>query len=216
MNRLLLPALACLMGAGVRAQVARPFETDAWPVPMSPLDERVDAALKARGIPAANPCSDEVFLRRAYIDVIGTLPDPEIVRSFLADRSPGKRAALIDALLQREEFSDYWSLKWGDLLRIKAEFPINLWPNAVQAYHRWVRDAIHENMPYDQFARALLTSSGSNFRDPPANFYRAIQGREPSAIAETVALTFMGSRIATWPQDRRAGMEALFSRVAYK
>jgi len=138
------------------------------------------------------------------------------VRTFLQDHHPEKRAVLIDALLQREEFADYWSLKWCDLLRVKAEFPINLWPNAVQAYHRWIYDSLRANMPYDQFARELLTSSGSNFRVPQVNFYRAIQGQESSAIAAAVALTFMGVRLEQWPQDRRSGMEAFFSRVAYK
>lgn len=155
-------------------------------------------------------------MRRVYLDVIGTLPEPKDVRAFLENKSPGKRAALIDRLLERDEFADYWSLKWCDLLRVKAEFPINLWPNAVQAYHRWIHDAVKENMPYDQFARELLTSSGSNFRVPPVNFYRAIQGQEPSAIAGAVALTFMGVRFDKWPEAQRQGMEAFFSRVAYK
>jgi hypothetical protein len=185
-------------------------------VPPNLVDAPMLATLRGRGIEPANLCSDEVFVRRAYLDVIGTLPDPQEILGFLQDRSPGKRAALIDALLEREEFADYWALKWCDLLRVKAEFPINLWPNAVQGYHRWIHDAIRENKPYDQFVRALLTSSGSNFRVPPVNFYRAIQGRDPSAIAGAVALTFMGTRIENWPQDRRLGMAAFFSRIAYR
>jgi len=182
------------------------------------IDTMVMSTLRKQGIQPANLCSDEVFIRRVYLDVIGTLPEPEEVRKFLESRSPSprKRAALIYTLLQRDEFADYWSLKWCDLLRVKAEFPINLWPNAVQAYHRWIHDALKENMPYDQFARELLTSSGSNFRVPQVNFYRAIQGQEPSAIAGAVALTFMGVRLDQWPQANRAGMEAFFSRLAYK
>jgi len=180
------------------------------------IDAAVLATLRERGIEPAKLCSDEVFIRRVYLDVIGTLPEPQEVQKFLQDRRPGKRAALIDALLEREEFADYWALKWCDLLRVKAEFPINLWPNAVQAYHRWIRDSIRENKPYDQFVRALLTSSGSNFRVAPVNFYRAIQGRDPSAIAAAVALTFMGTRMESWPQDRRLGMAAFFSRIAYR
>ncbi|MBA7629772.1 hypothetical protein ES703_37276 [subsurface metagenome] len=180
------------------------------------IDTLVMAALRKQGIESANLCSDEVFIRRVYLDVNGSLPEPQEVRSFLKDRRPRKRAALINALLKRDEFADYWSLKWCDLLRVKAEFPINLWPNAVQAYHRWIHDAIRENMPYDQFVRELLTSSGSNFRVPQVNFYRAIQGQEPSAIAGAVALTFMGVRLEKWPEARRSGMEAFFSRVAYK
>ena len=196
--------------------LARHFEGETWSAPANFIDACVLAALRKRGIEPAPLCSDEVFIRRVYLDVIGTLPEPSEVVEFLDDSRPDKRAVLIDTLLKRDEFADYWSLKWCDLLRVKAEFPINLWPNAVQAYHRWIRDAIRENKPYDQFARALLTSSGSNFRVPPVNFYRAIQGRDSSSIAEAVALTFMGTRIEYWPAGRRAGMEVFFSRVAYK
>ena len=180
------------------------------------IDVLVMETLDKKGIRPANPCSDEVFIRRVYLDVIGTLPEPQEVRNFLQSDNPRKRAALIHALLKHDEFADYWSLKWSDVLRIKAEFPINLWPNAVQAYHRWIHDCLRDNMPYNQFVREMLTSSGSNFRVPQVNFYRAIQGHEPSAIASAVALTFMGVRFDNWPQDRRAGIEAFFSRVAYK
>ena len=179
------------------------------------IDALVMTALSKEGIRPANLCSDEIFIRRVYLDVNGSLPEPQEVRSFLQSRSPHKRAALINKLLKREEFADYWSLKWCDLLRVKAEFPINLWPNAVQAYHRWIHDSLRDNMPYDQFARELLTSSGSNFRVPQVNFYRAIQGQEPSTIAGAVALTFMGIRLDQWPESRRSDMEVFFSRVAY-
>ena len=208
--------LAAGDGRGAESRAVQPFESDAAGVAESPIDTRVLAALAKEGIEPARPCSDAVFLRRVYLDVIGTLPTPAEARKFLADRGAGKRAAAIDALLAREEFADYWSLKWCDLLRVKAEFPINLWPNAVQAYHRWIRDALHANRPYDEFARALLTSSGSNFRVPAVNFYRGVQGGEPSAIAAAVALTFLGSRLDAWPEDRRAGFTALFSRIAFK
>ena len=205
-----------LNGAGSKSRIVRPFEVRSKNTSTNDIDTLVMAALRKDGIEPANLCSDAVFIRRAYLDTIGLLPEPQDVRTFLQDHHPEKRAVLIDALLQREEFADYWSLKWCDLLRVKAEFPINLWPNAVQAYHRWIYDSLRANMPYDQFARELLTSSGSNFRVPQVNFYRAIQGQESSAIAAAVALTFMGVRLEQWPQDRRSGMEAFFSRVAYK
>ena len=96
-------------------------------------------------------------------------------------------------------------MKWSDLLRVKAEFPINLWPNAAQAYHRWIRTSIEENMPYDQFVRELLTSCGSNFRTPQVNFYRALQSKEPKAIAQAVALAFMGVRAEKWPERAIGG-----------
>ncbi|MBU0640043.1 MAG: DUF1549 and DUF1553 domain-containing protein, partial [Planctomycetes bacterium] len=207
---------APLCGWGALAQAVLPFERAGGFVPANPVDKHVLATLRKQGIEPANQCSDEVFVRRVYLDVIGTLPEPAEVRRFLADRRSDRRAVLIDALMERKEFADYWSLKWCDLLRVKAEFPINLWPNAVQAYHHWIRDCIAQNKPYDEFVRELLTSSGSNFRVPPVNFYRAIQGQEPSTIAAAVALTFMGTRIESWPEERRSGLEELFSRVAYK
>ncbi len=212
----ILVVLAVHGGQAADAQQARPFESDVWSVPANGVDTRVLAALEDKGITPANPCSDEVFVRRVHLDVIGTLPDPADVREFLQDDSPDKRSALIEHLLQREEFADYWALKWGDLLRVKAEFPINLWPNAVQAYHRWIWQAIRQNRPYDEFVREMLTSSGSNFRVPPVNFYRAVQSREPSGLAEAVALTFMGVRVASWPPDRLDNMAVFFSRVTFK
>jgi hypothetical protein len=123
---------------------------------------------------------------------------------------------LIDRLLGRDEFADYIALKWGDLLRIKAEFPINLWPNAAQAYHRWVRQAIRDNKPFDQFARELLTASGSNFDTPQVNFYRAMQNRSPAGIVQTVALTFLGERAELWPSNKLRDMSAFFANVGYK
>ena len=157
-----------------------------------------------------------MFVRRAYLDVIGTLPSAREASSFILNRDPNKRGKLIDQLLARDEFADYWAMKWSDLLRVKAEFPINLWPNAAQAYHRWIRTAIEENKPYDQFVRELLTANGSNFQVGQANFYRAMQNHDPKGIAQTVALTFMGARADKWPTNQLAGMAAFFSQVGYK
>ncbi|MCX7818997.1 MAG: DUF1549 and DUF1553 domain-containing protein [Kiritimatiellae bacterium] len=184
--------------------------------PRGRIDELVWARLTELKILPARDCSDSVFVRRAYLDIIGTLPtEPEVSR-FLRDPAPDRRAKLIDALLEREEFADYWAMKWCDLLRVKAEFPVNLWPNGVQAYHRWIRDSIRQNLPYDRFARALLTSSGSNFRDPPVNFYRAAQGGDPVAVAQSVALTFMGVRPDRLPPRTLAGLAAFFTKVEFK
>ncbi len=122
-------------------------------------------------IQPARLCSDAVFVRRVYLDTIGTLPTAHrggAISSWTG--IPDKRRLLIDRLLERDEFADYWAMKWSDLLRVKAEFPINLWPNAAQAYHHWIRDAIRNNLPYDQFARDLLTASGSNFRRAAGQF----------------------------------------------
>jgi hypothetical protein len=211
----IIALMALLDGPSAISATVQPFESKGF-TPSNRIDALVLKALEERDIEPANLCSDAVFFRRVHLDVIGALPEPRDIRVFLKDRSAEKRAAVIDDLLKRDEFADFWSLKWGDLLRVKAEFPINLWPNGVQAYHRWIRDSIVENKPYDQFVRELLTSSGSNFRVPPVNFYRAIQGQEPSSMAAAAALTFMGARFEDWPEKRRAGMEAFFSRVAFK
>lgn len=193
-----------------------PYETAADPAPRGRLDELVLKRLRQLGIRPSPLCSDEVFLRRAYLDVAGILPTPDEVRAFLADTSPEKRARVVDALLTRPEHADYWAMKWCDLLRVKAEFPINLWPNAVQAYHQWIRAAVRDNMRYDRFAYALLTASGSNFRNPPVNFYRAVQSRTPEGIARAVAQTFLGCRLERMPRERTAGLTAFFAQVGYK
>jgi len=182
----------------------------------SEVDQLVFDQLKRLYLQPAKLCSDAVFVRRAYLDVIGTLPTAAEARGFLLSREPANRRALIDRLLERDEFADYWAMKWSDLLRVKAEFPINLWPNAAQAYHRWIRTSLKEDKPYDRFVRELLTSSGSNFRVPPVNFYRAMQNREPQGIAQTVALTLTGTRAEKWAPERLAGLAAFFSKVGYK
>ena len=206
------------IGAGAAASKKTPnlFESPERPTPSSQIDKLVFAKLSSLGLQPVR-CSDAVFVRRAYLDVIGTLPTAKEARDFISRiRTKNKRRLLIDRLLERDEFADYWAMKWGDILRIKAEFPVNLWPNAAQAYHRWVRASIAENKPYDKFVRELLTSSGSNFRVGPVNFYRALQNRTPEGTATAVALTFMGSRAESWPKDRLAGMSVFFAQVGYK
>ena len=192
------------------------FEIESDFKPFNKIDVLVKKQLDLNNIKPANLCTDEVFIRRLYVDLIGTIPTGKQVTEFVNNNNSKKRAKLIGSLFQRKEYADYWSMKWSDLLRIKSEFPINLWPNAVQAYHRWVQDAVKSNMRYDEFARELLTTSGSNFREPPVNFYRAIQGKEPSAIANAVALTLMGVRLENWPEDKRKEMEQFFTRIAFK
>lgn len=197
---------------------ASPFENQSFFASGSSgkIDEFVFGKLKQLGVQPAKSCSDAVFLRRVYLDVIGTLPTAEEARAFLDDKNPRKRAALIDRLLERDEFADYWGMKWCDLLRVKAEFPVNLWPNAAQAYDRWIRTSIKENKPYSRFAWELLTANGSNFRSPPVNFYRSAGSKDPKAIARAVALTFMGERAEKWPDAKLTGMAAFFSEIGYK
>jgi len=195
---------------------ATPFETAVAPSASCPIDELVFNQLEKLKITPANLCSDGGFVRRVYLDVIGLLPTAGEASEFIQSKKPDKRRVLIDRLLERQEFADYWAMKWSDLLRVKAEFPINLWPNATQAYYRWIYSSVRDNKPYDQFARELLASSGSNFRIGPVNFYRAMQNREPEGIAQTVALTFMGTRADKWPAEKLAGMSAFFSKVGAK
>lgn len=194
----------------------RQFDVEVDALPRGEVDQLVFAHLKQIGIEPARVSSDQTFLRRVYLDVIGTLPTTGEVRAFLDDTKPTKRADLIDQLLQRDEFADYWAMKWSDLLRVKSEFPINLWPLAAQSYHRWIRACVKDNWPYDKFARTLLTASGSNFRDPQVNFWRAVPSKQPEPLAKAVALTFMGMRAEKWPKNRYSGLAAFFTKVGYK
>jgi hypothetical protein len=192
------------------------FESTVSLLPQNRIDDLVFAHCNQMGVERSPLCSDAVFLRRAYLAVIGTLPTAAEARNFLADRVAHKRSLLIDTLLTRDEFADYWAMRWSDALRIKAEFPIELWPNAAQTYHHWVRQSLDENKRYDVFARELLTASGSDFLVAPANFYRAMQDRDPKTIARTVALTFMGTKAENWPPGKLDQMAAFFSHVGYK
>lgn len=202
--------------APARAAEDNVFETASAAVPETPLDRLVRARLEKLGVKAAPLCSDAVFLRRACLDVTGTLPTVEEARAFLDDAGPDKRARLVERLLERPEYADYMAMRWCDLLRVKAEFPINLWPNAAQSYHHWILQAMRDNRPLDVFARELLTASGSNFRNGPANFYRAVQSRTPEGLARAAALAFLGMRAEQWPPEKLAGLAGFFTAVRYK
>lgn len=208
--------VAGFAAAIIAAVVTRAAAAVERPAASAAIDACVAADLERAGLRAAPRCSDEVFLRRVFIDAIGTIPTIGEVRAFLDDPAPDKRARLIDRLLERDEFADTWANKWSDLLRVKAEYPINLWPNAAQAYHRWIHDAVRDDMPYDRFARALLTANGSNFRVGPVNFYRAVQNRTPSGFAQAVALTLMGTRADRWEPARLDGMAVFFAQIGSK
>ena len=143
---------------------------------------------------ASERCSDEIFLRRAYLTVTGALPTPSECVDFFEDNNPNKREVLIDRLIKSELGLKYMQMRWGDILRIKSEFPSNLWPNGVQAYNRWIYEQLMNNVPYDKMVRSLLLSSGSNFRAPAANFYRGFQKRSSRNFYDNINLLFLGNR----------------------
>lgn len=155
-------------------------------------------------------CNDEVFLRRAYLSVTGALPTPEECLQFLEDDRPGKREALIDGLLESDLSLKYMQMRWGDILRIKSEFPSNLWPNGVQAYNRWIYEHLLHNTPYDEMVRELLLCQGSNFRAPAVNFYRGFQKRTPENFYKNINLLFLGNR------DCKDDGYMCFSQIRFK
>ena len=204
--------------SGKAAAIAdeNPFESGEKFKASTPLDKIVLANLNSKKIAPANICSDAVFVRRVYLDITGSLPTAEDVADFIDSKDKNKRAKLVDKLLASPEYSEYAAFKWADILKIKAEFPINLWPNAAQAYHKYITQMLDVNVPYDKIAFELLTAKGSNFRVPAVNFFRAMQGRGPQLAASCVSAAFMGTRFDSLPKDQRENMAKFFSRIKYK
>ncbi|HEY1066557.1 MAG TPA: DUF1549 domain-containing protein, partial [Pirellulales bacterium] len=195
----------------------------AWPNPPENnyVDTTVFKKLHTLQIPPSELCSDEEFVRRVHLDVLGGLPTPDETRAFLADSNPNKRAALIDALLERPEHASFWGLRWCDLLRINNR---NMTPAGVHKFQRWVVSAIREDVPYDRFARELLTATGNTFDNPPANYFRA--AADANDCTESTSQLFLGVRIQCakchnhpfeiWTQDNYYGIAAFFNRVQRK
>jgi hypothetical protein len=195
----------------------------AWPDPPENnfIDRHVFAKLKLLRIPPSGLADDATFVRRVYLDAIGVLPTSGEVRAFLADARPDKRARLIDALLERPEYVDFWAMKWADRLGCNQRF-VGL--KGAYSYHRWVRDQVASNVPFDRFARSIVTAKGSNYTNPPASFYRRL--RSPEEAAEAVSQIFLGVRMQCarchnhvaerWTQDDYYGLAAFFSQVRFK
>jgi hypothetical protein len=187
------------------------------------IDEFAFAKLKKLRVPPAELCSDSIFVRRVYLDILGALPTPEETRAFLEDETPEKRAALVDTLLQRPEFSELWAMKWAEVLRVTAN-DNTLTGKAMHRYNDWLRQAITANQPLDELVRGLLTAEGGNFTNPAANFYLAEQ--EPTVMAENVAQVFMGIRLQCaqchnhpferWTMDDYYSFSAFFAQVGKK
>ena len=169
--------------------------------PVQELNRLLQENYKNASLAPVKQVSDALFLRRVMIDVTGKVPTLAQIKDFAADKDKDKRLTLIKQLLDSPAFADMMAMRFADMFRIKSEFPINLWPNAVQSYHRYFRDAIIQNRPWDKIARELLTSSGSNFRVPAANFFRASAVRTPEGLAKVTALSFMG-----WVNVRNSGI----------
>ncbi|TWT91520.1 DUF1549 and DUF1553 domain-containing protein [Stieleria varia] len=185
------------------------------------IDDHVFAKLKRLRINPSPLCDDSTFVRRAYLDAIGRLPLAAESREFVADPDPDKRDQLIDSLLARPEFADYWALKWADVLRAEEKV---LDTQGVQVFHEWIRDGLASGRPIDQFVRELVTGTGSTFNDPAANYYRA--NRDPSTRGETTARLFLGTRLQCakchnhpfdrWTQDDYYEWSSLFSQLDYE
>ena len=158
------------------------------------------------------------FFLRPRTSACWTHPHRAETRSFLQNPAPAneKRAKIIDELLERPEFADLWTMHWADFLRVKSEFPINLWPHATAVYFRWIHDSVRENKPYDEFARELLMGQGSCFRAPASNFYRAVERKDAVELASAAVLTFLGERTDLWTPEKREQVTVFFSRTAFK
>jgi hypothetical protein len=136
--------------------------------------------------------TDTVMVRRIYIDLAGRLPTAQESQTYVRSKSPDKKECLVETLLNDGCFSDYWSMRFADILRVKSEFPINLWPNAVYVYHRRIYDFVKNDEGWDVFAASLLSAQGSNFRNAESNFYRATADRTPEGLSRIASLTFLG------------------------
>jgi hypothetical protein len=199
----------------------RPGFTWSGPEPSNIVDRHVFAKLRALKVNPSEPSTDAVFLRRASLDATGRLPTPKEVRAFLNDEDPDKRSKLVDRLLARPEFADVWALRWADLLRNEE---MTMGAKGVWVFQRWLRDRFAADAPLDEFARSLVTSSGSTWVNPPASFYRT--NRDPETAAETVAQVFLGVRLQcarchnhpfdVWTQDDYYGLAACFANVRHK
>ncbi len=185
------------------------------------IDGLVWEKLQKLGITPSGPCSDTTFLRRAHLDVIGRLPTVEEARAFMADSSTDKRGKLVDALLQRPEYGDFWANKWMDLLRPN---PYRVGIKATFNYDAWIRDKFRRNVPYDQFVRELLTAQGSTWRNGAVTYFR--DRREPDELTTITSQLFLGVRLEcakchhhpfeALGQEDFYGLAAYFSKIGHK
>jgi hypothetical protein len=194
------------------------------PIPHSPdsyIDKLVFAKQKELQLNPAPLATDEVFLRRVYLDTIGALPTADEARTFLDSKDPQKRAKLIDKLLERDEYAAFWALKWADILRGS---PTTISERGVHSFHRYLVKTIADDRPMNDFARELLTGLGNTLNKPAANFYRI--SRTPEDSAEAFAQLFLGVRVQcakchnhpfeSITQTDYYGLSAYFAQVSFK
>jgi hypothetical protein len=184
------------------------------------IDQLVLEKLESLNLPPSPQATDSEFLRRAFMDTIGVLPTVEETRSFLLERRSDKRDRLIESLLERPEFVDYWTYKWSDLLLVRGR----LGPEAMWAYANWIRDAVSANTPWDEMVRSLVTATGSTFENGAANFFDLHD--DPYDMAETTSVAFLGMSIncarchnhpmEKWTNNQYYGFVNLFARVRAK
>jgi Protein of unknown function (DUF1549)/Protein of unknown function (DUF1553) len=191
------------------------------PTEFNEIDTHVFAKLKRLRINPSALTEDATFVRRAYLDAIGRLPTVEEAKQFVSDDGQDKRSRLIDQLVMRPEFADFWALKWADILRTEEKV---LDTKGVEVFHAWIRDGIATGRPLNQFVSDLVTGVGSTWEQPAANYYRA--NRDPSTRGETTARLFLGTRLQCakchnhpfdrWTQDDYYQWSSLFSQIGYE
>jgi hypothetical protein len=192
------------------------------------VDDHVFAKLRELRIEPSDACSDHEFIRRAFLDVCGILPTSAEVRAFVADTDAKKREKLVNALLTRPEFDDYWALQLGDLFQNRKERDHDVrGVKGVRQFHAWLREQVAANRPWDALARDVLTASGSNTTNPAVGYYIVVIGEqrhgENSEAPESIAQALLGTRIGCarchnhplerYTQDDFYHFAAYFSRV---
>ncbi len=204
-----------------RITIPRPDVKFARPAESNFIDKHVWNQLQKLGLPPSGPADDAVFLRRVYLDTIGTMPTAAEARKFLASKDPKKRTKLIDELLDRPEYSDYWSMRWSDLLRVDREA---VTAQGSVAMARWLKRQFAENRPYDEFVREIMTARGSITRESPAGFFKTLGKAE--VMSRSVSQLFLGVRIECaqchhhpsekWAQDDYLALAGFFTGVSPK
>ncbi|HYE99873.1 MAG TPA: DUF1549 domain-containing protein, partial [Planctomycetota bacterium] len=208
---------------------AREVDPARFAAPAHEVDRHVFARLAAMRIPPSAPCDDATFVRRIYLDLIGTLPTPAEAVAFVDDPAPDKRERLVEALFKRPEFVDFWALQLGDLLQNRKERDHDVrGSKGVRQFHAWLREQVAANRPWDQLARDVLLATGDSFEKPQIGYFVVTVGEsreaEKSDVVVSVAQSFLGTRIVCakchnhpderYTQDDYYHFAAFFSRVA--